>query len=163
MKEHLIQVEGQIKELCPAQDDFDQVRMVAEFGGEEKKQLDTLLKKRKHLLNRMMLGTPAEIARMSEVNNRLIDLTKKLYDKTYSLYETLLQTGYDPEFDDDIMIEGNLSYIPDSWRKDESILSMHEDEEYGSDFTWMMGLIYCLSDMRGLYACARTFKSYEKK
>lgn len=58
------------------------------------------------------------------------------------------------------MIEGNLSYIPDSWRKDESILSMHE--EYGSDFTWMMGLIYCLSDMRGLYACARTFKSYEK-
>ena len=39
---------------------------------------------------------------------------------------------------------------------------MHEDDEYGSDFTWMMVLIYCLSDMRGLYACARTFKSYEK-
>ena len=60
------------------------------------------------------------------------------------------------------MIEGNLSYIPDSGRKDESVFSMEEDEEYGSDFTWMMGLIYCLSDMRGLYACARTFKSYEK-
>lgn len=89
-------------------------------------------------------------------------MTKKLYDKTYSLYETLLQTGYDPEFDDDIMIEGTLTYIVDSWEKDESVLSMQEDEEYGSDFTWMMGLIDCLSDMRGLYACARTFKSYEK-
>lgn len=158
----MIHVEGQIKELCPARDDFDQFRMVAKFGGEEKKQLDTLLKKQKHLLNRMLLGTPAEVARMREINNRLIDLTKKLYDKTYSLYETLLQTGYDPDFDDDIMIEGTLTYIVDSWEKDESVLSMQEDEEYGSDFTWMMGLIYCLSNMRGLYACARTFKSYEK-
>ena len=60
------------------------------------------------------------------------------------------------------MIEGTLTYIVDSWEKDESVLSMQEDEEYGSDFTWMMVLIYCLSDMRALYACARTFKSYEK-
>ena len=42
--------------------------MVAKFGGEEKKQLDTLLKKRKHLLNRMLLGTHAEIALMRKVN-----------------------------------------------------------------------------------------------
>lgn len=37
LKEQLLQVEGQIKELCPAGDDFDQFRMVAKFGGEEKK------------------------------------------------------------------------------------------------------------------------------
>ena len=86
-------------------------------------------------------------------------MTKKLYDKTYSLYETLLQTGYDPDFGYDIIIEGTLTYIVDSWEKDGSVLSMHEDEEYGSDFTCMMVLIYCLSDMRSLYACARTFKS----
>ena len=162
LKEQLLQIEGQIKELCPARDDFDQFRMVAKFGGEEKKQLDTLLKKRKHLLNCMLLGTPAEVARMREVNDRLIDLTERLHDKTYSLYKALLQTGYDPDFDDDIMIEGTLTYIVDSWEKDESVLSMQEDEEYGSEFTWMMGLIYCISDMRELYACARTFKSYEK-
>lgn len=99
---------------------------------------------------------------MREVNDRLIDLTERLHDKTYSLYKALLQTGYDPDFDDDIMIEGTLTYIMDSWEKDESVLSMQEDEEYGSDFTWMMGLIYCISDIRELYACARTFKSYEK-
>lgn len=158
----LLQVEGKIKEICPAKDDFEQFRIIKNSNGKDKEVLRSFLMERRNLLNRMLLGTPAEIARMREVNDRLIDLTKKLYDKTYSLYETLLKTGYDPEFDDDIMIEGNLSYIPDSWGKDESVLSMHEDEEYGSDFTWMMGLIYCLSDMRVLYACARTFKSYEK-
>ena len=121
LKEQLLQIEGQIKLLCPARDDFDQFRMVAKFGGEEKKQLDTLLKKRKHLLNRMLLGTPAEVARMREVNDRLIDLTEKLHDKTYSLYKALLQTGYDPDFDDDIMLEGTLTYIVDSWEKDESV------------------------------------------
>lgn len=84
LKEQLLQVEGQIKELCPARDDFDQFRMVAKFGGDEKKQLD----------------------------------------KTYSLYKALLQTGYDPDFDDDIMIEGTLTYIVDSWEKDESDLDV---------------------------------------
>ena len=68
LKEQLIHLEGQIKELCPARDDFDQFRMVVKFGGEENKLLDTLLKKRKHLLNRMLLGTHAEIARMRKVN-----------------------------------------------------------------------------------------------
>ena len=68
LKEQLLQIEGQIKLLCPARDDFDQFRMVAKFGGEENKLLDTLLKKRKHLLNRMLLGTHAEIALMRKVN-----------------------------------------------------------------------------------------------
>lgn len=37
---------------------------------------------------------------------------------------------------------------------------MNEDEEYGSDFKWMMGLIDCLSDINEQSVCARTFKSY---
>ena len=61
---------------------------------------------------------------MREVNDRLIDLTERLHDKTYSLYKALLQTGYDPDFDDDIMIEGTLTYIVDSWEKDESDLDV---------------------------------------
>ena len=50
LKEQLLQVEGQIKEICPARDDFDQFRMVAKFGGEEKKQLDTLLRDCREML-----------------------------------------------------------------------------------------------------------------
>jgi hypothetical protein len=98
---------------------------------------------------------------MKEVNDRLYNLTKKLHEKTYSLYKALLQTGYDPDFDDDIMIEGRLTYIVDDWDDGDSVLSMAEDEEYGSDFKWMMGLIYSLSDIKELYACARIFTSYD--
>ena len=161
LREQLTKVEGRIKKLCPVRDDFSMYLNVVGLSRKDKDRLKSLLRKRKWLLNRMLLGTHAEITRMKEVNDRLIDLTKKLQDKTYSLYKAILQTGYDPEFDDDIMIEGTLTYIVDSWEKDESVLSMEEDEEYGSDFTWMMGLIYSLSDMKELYACARTFKSYE--
>ena len=157
----LLQVEGRIKEFCPAGDDFDQYRFVMNSSGKDKEKLRSLLMERRNLLDRMLLWTPAEIARMKEVNDRLYNLTKILHEKTYSLYKTLLQTGYDPGFDDDIMIEGRLTYVVDDWEDGESVLSMAEDEEYGSDFKWMMGLIYSLSDIKELYACARTFTSYD--
>jgi len=161
LKEQLLQVEGQIKELCPAGDDFDQYRFVMNSSGKDKEKLRSLLLERRNLLNRMLLWTPGEIARMKEVNDRLYDLTKRLHEKTYSLYKALLQTGYDPDFDDDIMIEGRLTYIVDDWDDGSSLLPMEEDLEYGSDFKWMMTLIYTLSDIKELYACARTFTSYD--
>ena len=132
LKDELIKVEGLIKDACPA---FD----VNGMSGKEKDYLRALLMERKHLLNRMLLCTPAEVARMKDVNARLFDLTTRLHEKTYSLYRALLQAGYDPDFDDDIMIEGRLTYIVDSWDDGDSVLSMEEDEEYGSDFKWMMG------------------------
>ena len=147
--------------MCPARDDFDQLRIVMESDGKGKERLLELLMKRRNLLNGMFLCTPAEIIRLKEVNERLYDLTKKLHEKTHSLYRAILQTGYDPDFDDDIMIEGTLKYVVDSWDEDDSVLAMEEDDEYGSDFKWMMGLIDCLSDTRELSVCARTFKSYK--
>ena len=156
LKDELIKVEGLIKDACPA---FD----VNGMSCKEKDYLRALLMERKHLLNRMLLCTPAEVARMKDVNARLFDLTTRLHEKTYSLYRALLQASYDPDFDDDIMIEGRLTYIVDSWDDVDSVLSMAEDEEYGSDFKWMMGLIYSLSEMKELYACARTFTSYNPK
>ena len=83
LKEQLLQVEGQIKELCPAWDDFDQYRFVMNSSGKEKEKLRSLLMERRNLLDRMLLWTPAEITRMKDVNNRLYDLTKRLHEKTY--------------------------------------------------------------------------------
>lgn len=160
LRKRLIQVESQIREICPAEDAFGQYRTIVNSGGNDKVKLRSFLVERKNLLDSMILWTPAEISRMKEVNGRLYDLTKKLHEKTYSLYNALLQTGYDPGFDDDIMIEGRLTFKVDSWDDGGSVLSMAEDEEYGSDFRWMMGLIDCLSATKELYACARTFKSY---
>ncbi len=163
LRSKLLQTERQIKEICPASDGFDQLRLVKHSSGKDKEMLRTLLIERRHLLNSMFLCSPAEMTRLKDVNDRLYDLTKKLYEKTHSLYRAILQTGYDPDFDDDIMIEGTLKYVVDSWDDGDSVLSMAEDEEYGSDFTWMMGLIDCLSDIKELSVCARTFTSYDIK
>ena len=99
------------------------------------------------------------------VNDRLYDLTKKLYEKTYALYKAILRNGYDPDFDDDIMVLGTLTYLVDSWEDPEtgdpgSVLKMEEDQEYGSDFQWMMGLIDNLTEMKEMKACVRIGFSY---
>ena len=83
LKDELIKVEGLIKDACPA---FD----VNGMSGKEKDYLRALLMERKHLLNRMLLCTPAEVARMKDVNARLFDLTTRLHEKTNSLYRALL-------------------------------------------------------------------------
>lgn len=158
-REELLRTEQQIKDACPAKDDYDQYRIVKNLSGKDKDYLRSLLNERRRLLNRMLLCTPGERARMKDVNDRLFDLTETLYKKSYNLYIGLLQTGYDQEFDDDIMIEGTLSYIADSWEEGQSILSMEEDKEYGSDFIRMMNLI-CDLDEDNRALCAHTFLSF---
>ena len=115
LRENLLNVEEKIKESCPARNEWNQYRIVKNYSGKDKEKITDLLRERQRLLDRMLLCTPAEIVRMREVNARLLDLSNKLYDKTYSLYRALLLTGYDPEFDDDIMIQGYLKYIVDFW------------------------------------------------
>ena len=127
-------IERQIKEVLPASSDTDLYIMIRNLGGKEKEYVRDLLVERQGILDGLLICSPAEIARMKEVNDRLYSLTKSLYNKTYSLYKALLKTGYDPDFDDDIMIEGTLKFLVDSWEDSESVLKMEEDKEYGSDF-----------------------------
>ena len=163
LKLELSTLEGQIKETLSARSDTDLLRKVWDLGGREKELLRFLLGRRREILNSLLICSPAEVTRMKEVNDRLFSLTKSLYNKTYGLYKALLQTGHDPEFDDDIMIEGTLRFLVDSWEDSESVLKMEEDKEYGSDFLYMMDLISNLEKDRTFYACARTFLSYDPK
>ena len=137
--------------------------LVKNMGGKEKDALRLLLKERKSILDSMFLETPAELERLSKVNDRLYDLTQKLYSKTYCLYVALLKTGFDPEFDDDIMLEGTLRFRSDLNEDDDSVLAMEEDDQYGSDFRWMLGLINSLDEECETYPCARTWMSYSSK
>ena len=118
LKTPLQWLECQIKEACLASDSYEQYRRVKDMSGTEKQMLEALLRERKQLLDSMFLGTPAEVARLKEVNDRLYDLTQKLYVKTYDLYTARLRTGYDSEFDDDIMFEGTLFFDADGWEDD---------------------------------------------
>ena len=156
-------IERQIKEVLPASSDTDLYIMIRNLGGKEKEYVRDLLVERQGILDGLLICSPAEIARMKEVNDRLYSLTKSLYNKTYSLYKALLKTGYDPDFDDDIMIEGTLKFLVDSWEDSESVLKIEEDKEYGSDFLYMMDLICHLEKDSYLNSCARTFLSYNPK
>ena len=163
LKIELSLIEATIKETLSWKsnmDEFDLYKAARNLSGNEKSLLRFLLKRRKKLLEGLFLGTQDEISRLKEVNDRLLSLTNALYRKTYNLYTALLEKGYDPEFDDDIMIEGTLMYYVDSWEDSESVLPMNEDKEYGSDFRFMMTLISDLNGDKLLYPCARTLISY---
>lgn len=161
LKYELSLIEGRIKRTLTTKVNHDRYCEVGNLSAKEKDLLRSLLERRKHVLNKLFLCSPAEIARLKEVNGRLYYLTQKLHEKTYSLYKALLQSGHDPDFDDDIMIEGTLTYLVDGWDDSDSVLKMVEDEEYDSDFAFMMGLISDLNRDKYTYPCARTFLSFD--
>ena len=107
-------------------------------------QVEKLIWKRKHLLDKMFVATPEEVVRMEQVNNRLYDLTQKMYARTEALYRKMATTTYDPEFDDDVEIEGSLRFSPNGHS---SVLPMANDDYYGSEFYEM----FCVIDW--LYTC----------
>ena len=161
LKYELSSIEGQIKETLNPKNDLDMYRMVGNLSAKEKDLLRFLLERRQYILNRLFICSPAEMTRLREVNERLYSLTQKLYEKTYNLYRALLQTGHDQDFDDDIMIEGTLTYLVDGWDDSDSVLKMAEDEEYDSDFQFMMDLIFNLDHDKCTYPCASTFLSFD--
>ena len=110
----------------------------------KREQVERLLWKRKHLLDRMFVATPEEVVRMEQVNNRMYDLTQKMYARTEAVYRKMATATYDPEFDDDVKIEGSLRFSPN---EHSSVLPMANDDYYGSDFYE----IFCVIDW--LYTC----------
>ena len=77
----------------------------------KREQVERLIWKRKHLLDKMFVATPEEVARMEQVNNRLFDLTQKMYARTETLYRKMATATYDSEFDDDVEVEDNRSSL----------------------------------------------------
>lgn len=107
-------------------------------------QVEKLIWKRKYLLDEMFVATPEEVVRMEHVNNRLYDLTQKMYVRTEAVYRKMAAATYDPEFDDDVEIEGSLRFSPNGHS---SVLPMANDDYYGSEFYEM----FCIIDW--LYTC----------
>lgn len=110
--------------------------------------LETLVGLRCFILNRMFKATPDEVKRFEEINALLDGLTKKMYHRTASFYRSLLASCRDESFDDDYNVEGslscNLDYIKDE--QNEDVLCLENDEYYGSDFAYMMSLVWYLED-----------------
>ena len=148
LKGELILIENELKKVCHTKDadSYDHLKLVRNLSGKEKEMIVFLLKRRMRLLDDLVMCTPSEVTQFKNVNDRLFTLTNKMYEKTCDVYRKLLQTGYDPDFDDDIMIEGQLCYSADIDEDSSSVLKMDEDKDYDSDFPWMMSLIDSLKE-----------------
>ena len=135
----LLEVEAEIKKLMDEQEkgSLD----LRHIGAAQIEKIQELIGTRSLILNRMFQATSQEIKRFEAVNELLNSLTKKMYHRMANLYRTLIDSPKDKSFDDDYVVSGTLKYV---YNDEDSILNLSEDSYYGSDFAYMIELIYHL-------------------
>lgn len=135
----LLEVEAEIKKLMGEQEkgSLD----LRHIGAAQIEKIQDLIGTRSLILNRMFQATSQEIQRFESVNELLDSLTKKMYHRMANLYRTLIDSPKDESFDDDYVVSGTLKYV---YNDEDSILILPEDGHYGSDFAYMIELIYYL-------------------
>lgn len=141
----LLEVEAEIKKLMGEQEkgSLD----LRHIGAAQIEKIQDLIGTRSLILNRMFQATSQEIQRFESVNELLDSLTKKMYHRMANLYRTLIDSPKDESFDDDYVVSGTLKYV---YNDEDSILILPEDGHYGSDFAYMIELIYhLLEDYNG--------------
>lgn len=141
LRSKLIEIETSIKII--AGEDIDNMTNWAK-DEEKRDNVEKLLQERCKILNQMFLASPIEIDRFKQVNNMLSDLTLKLFNRVKELslsYDEI----YDPTFDEDYEIEGTLCVIVES---SDDILSLCEDDFYGSEFLLMNHILYSFYNER---------------
>ena len=141
----LLEVEAEIKKLMDEQEkgNLD----LRHIGAIQIGKIQDLIGTRSLILNRMFQATSQEIKRFESVNELLNSLTKKMYHRMANLYRTLIDSPKDKSFDDDYVVSGTLKYVHND---EDSILILPEDGYYGSDFAYMIELIYhLLEDYNG--------------
>lgn len=101
--------------------------------------MEKLLWRREKLLNRLFLCTDEEKERFRWLNGFLYEKTRLMYSRTAQLYRDLLQYGRNAEFDTDYEVDGTLTCCIET---PEDVLSLPNDDYYGSDFGYMMQMAY---------------------
>lgn len=138
----LLEVEAGIKKLMGEQEKGS--LNLRHIGAVQIEKIQDLIGIRSLILNRMFQATSQEIKRFEAVNELLNNLTKKMYHRMANLYRTLIDSSKDEAFDDDYVVRGTLKYV--YGEEEYSILKLPEDSFYGSDFAYMIELIYLLNE-----------------
>ena len=168
-KQKLQRLENAIIKLAHYRGDSYWGPGICDLDKESKEQLGNLLVERYRLLNDMFRATPEEVEDFKKVNERLFDLTQKMYAKTQSLYRAILKTGYDPAFDDDIMVDGTLRFVYNDedgslyWSEEDRKNPYNRPNVYGSNFPAMMDILYEYYEESTTPECAFCSVSYNLK
>lgn len=91
--------------------------------------LKALIDIRRATLDEMMMPTRDEVEMMSRLNDRLLDLTHKLYAKVAEMWKVMNASGH--VTDDDYCVEGAFDY---EWEEENAVLKFDNDDWYGADF-----------------------------
>ena len=147
-RQELIRLEKSIKKTVRYVAGNGCGKPVSSLDAGQKEALEEALSVRQDLLNDMFLCTPEEALDFRRTNERLYSLTQKMHEKAVSLYRALLEEGYDPDFDDDIMVEGSLKFVFNEALgsvmlsdKEKRVLFDKPLEPYGSDFPSMLDIL----------------------
>ena len=135
-KQKLHEVEGELMSHFSAFDDHVDLKQESECKLEV---IEDLLSKRRWILNQLWEWTAVNIDRLKAVNSHIRFLSDKLYARVKSMESKAMRICDDREFDDDYEIEGTLEFV---YNDSDSVLKLDDDDDYGSDFTRMVNIIY---------------------
>ena len=106
--------------------------------GSERRCLQLLLGARKRLMNRMFHQTEETYRRFSEINDTLLDLSRKTCKKIVALYEAWLKDE-EEEWRNDCQVCGRI--IAEGWEEKETTTGEENADETGSDYDRMISII----------------------
>lgn len=110
---------------------------------QEMKIVESLIMRRKLILDNMFQATLHEIDLFVKQNERLLDLTNQMYHRTAQIYRMSLANMKMYLDGDDCEVEGKLIY---SYNDSDSVLKYEEDKIYQSDFDYMIELVSLLME-----------------
>ena len=139
LKQELVRIESSINSMTG-----DNIEYMTYWWRNDKKRdkVKTLLHQRCTILNKMFAATPAEIDRFKQVNEMLYLLTSQLFNRVKKLSSSHKIIA-DTTFDDDYEIDGTLRVVIES---ETDILTLDNDDFYGSNFLLMNHILYLLYD-----------------
>lgn len=138
LRKELQAIEADIKVIVGPRRKDDWVDVPADIDREN---LKNLLRSRRYCLNMLFRKDPKGLEHFKKVNNLLRVLTDRMYKKGARVYRQYLISGVDEAFDDDFMIDADLRFV---YNSEDSIAKLGDEEHYGSDFNYMMNVIYDL-------------------
>lgn len=138
LRKRLLAIEMNIKTIIGPRKEKDWVDIPVDVNREK---LGNLLQSRCYCLDILFRKGPMGLEHFSKVNDYLKNLSDRMYQKGAKVYRQYLTSGMNKEFDDDFMIEADMRFV---YNGEESIAEIGDEEYYGSDFNYMINVIYNL-------------------